>query len=125
MMNSDSSAKDPPEESANPDRDQTLHEFENLVSDLVQPSYFFRLFVSGTSSRSATAIENLRRICDQYLPGRYELEVIDIYQQPAEAKAAQVVAVPTLIKELPLPPQRFVGDLSDTERLVIGLRVRQ
>ena len=86
------------------DAEQTLKEFEKLVADLAQPNYLFRLYVSGTSSRSATAITNVRRICDQYLPERYELEVIDVYQQPAITKTAQILAVPTLIKELPFPP---------------------
>jgi circadian clock protein KaiB len=106
------------------DVEQTLKEFEKLVAELAQPRYLFRLFVSGSSSRSATAIANVRRICDQYLPERYELEVIDVYQQPSMTKTAQVVAVPTLIKELPFPPQRFVGDMSNTERIVVGLNLR-
>jgi len=104
--------------------DQTLKAFEKLVADLAQPNYLFRLYVSGTSSRSALAIANVRRICEQHLPGHYELEVIDVYQQPQETKTAQIIAVPTLIKELPLPPQRFVGDMSNTERIVIGLNLR-
>lgn len=104
--------------------EQTLAEFEKLVADLAQPTYLFRLYVSGTSPRSARAIANVRRICDQYLPGHYELEVIDVYQQPAATKSAQIIAVPTLIKELPFPPQRFVGDMSNTERIVVGLNLR-
>lgn len=104
--------------------DQTLNEFERLVAELVQPVYLFRLYVSGTSSRSALAIANIRKILDQYLPGHYDLEVIDVYQQPGATKTAQVIAVPTLIKEMPLPPQRFVGDMSNTERIVIGLNLR-
>jgi circadian clock protein KaiB len=105
--------------------DRTLKDFEKLVADLAQPTYLFRLYVSGTSSRTSVAIANIRRIGDQYLPGHYELEVIDIYQQPAATKTAQVVAVPTLIKELPFPPQRFVGDMSNTERIVIGLNLKR
>jgi circadian clock protein KaiB len=105
--------------------DQTLQQFEELVADLAQPKYLFRLYVSGSSPRSALAITNVRRICDQYLSGQYELEVIDVYQQPAETKTAQVIAVPTLIKEVPLPAKRFVGDMSDTERLVIALSLRR
>jgi circadian clock protein KaiB len=104
--------------------DQTLQEFEKLVSELAKPSYVFRLYVSGTTSRSTIAIANVRRICEQYLPGHYELEVIDVYQQPGATKEAQIVAVPTLIKELPFPPQRFVGDMSNTERIVVGLSLR-
>jgi len=105
--------------------DRTLQEFEKLVADLAQPRYLFRLYVSGNSPRSALAITNVRSICDQYLPGHYELEVIDVYQQPAETKTAQVIAVPTLIKEVPLPAKRFVGDMSDSERIVIGLNLRR
>jgi circadian clock protein KaiB len=116
---------DGPEQVHDAGVDQTLKEFEKLVADLAQPNYLFRLYVSGTSSRSSMAIENVRRIGDQYLPGHYELEVIDVYQQPAATKTAQVIAVPTLIKELPFPPQRFVGDMSNTERIVIGLNLRR
>lgn len=105
--------------------EQTLQEFEKLVAELAEPNYVFRLYVSGTTSRSTAAIANVRRICEQYLHGHYELEVVDVYQQPAATKQAQIVAVPTLIKELPFPPQRFVGDMSNTERIVIGLSLRR
>jgi circadian clock protein KaiB len=115
---------DPPDDREQALDTRTLKEFERLVADLAQPIYLFRLYVSGTSPRSAIAITNVRRICDQYLPGRYELEVIDVYQQPSATKTAQVVVVPTLIKELPFPPQRFVGDMSNTERIVVGLRLK-
>ena len=101
-----------------------LREFETLVSALAQPTYLFRLYVSGNSPRSAAAIHNIRTICEEYLPGHFELEVIDIYQQHAQIREAQIIAVPTLIKELPLPPQRFVGDMSDTEKIVIGLKLK-
>jgi circadian clock protein KaiB len=100
-----------------------LQAFEKLVVDLAKPNYLFRLYVAGHSSRAIAAIENVRRICEHHLSGRYELEVIDIYQQPAATKAAQVIAVPTLIKELPFPPQRFVGDMSKSERIVVGLNL--
>ena len=102
----------------------TLEEFESLVAELANPSYVFRLFVSGATPRSTAAIANVRRICEQYLPGQYELEVVDIYQQPEETRKAQVVAVPTLIKALPFPPQRFVGDMSDSGRIVVGLKLK-
>ena len=103
---------------------KTLQEFEKLVADLAEPNYLFRLYVSGSSPRSAMAITNVRKICDHYLSGHYDLEVIDIYQQLAATREAQIVAVPTLIKELPFPPQRFVGDMSNTEKIVIGLKLR-
>jgi circadian clock protein KaiB len=102
-----------------------LKEFERLVSALAPPTYHFRLYVSGNTPRSVAAVTNVRHICEQYLANHYELEVIDVYQQPKETKAADVVVVPTLIKELPLPVQRFVGDMSKTEKIVVGLRLRR
>ena len=71
--------------------------------------------------RSMQAIKNLQAICDEYLDGRYELDVIDIYQQPVLAKGEQIVAAPTLIRKLPLPIRRLVGDMSERERVLIGL----
>ncbi len=120
-MEDDSNASD---QKHDEEAQKTLAEFEKLVSELAIPNYLFRLYVSGTSSRSATAIANIRLICEQYLAGHYELEVIDVYQQPQATKSAQVIVVPTLIKELPLPAQRFVGDMSKTEKIVVGLRLR-
>lgn len=112
-----------PETHAEPESNSTLEEFERLVSALAMPTYHFRLYVSGNTPRSAAAVTNVRRICDQYLANHYELEVIDVYQQPKQTKAADVVVVPTLIKELPLPVQRFVGDMSKAEKIVVGLRL--
>lgn len=88
-------------------------------------SYVLRLFVSGMTPRSARAIENVRAVCEQYLQGRYDLEVIDIYQQPALAQREQIIAAPTLIKKLPLPLRQVIGDMSSTERLLIGLDLRR
>ncbi|MFN8630448.1 MAG: circadian clock KaiB family protein [Chloroflexota bacterium] len=83
--------------------------------------YALRLFVAGTSGQSARAIVNARRFCERYLPGRHSLEVVDIYQQPALARDEQILAVPTLIRTLPPPSRRLVGDLSDTMRVLQGL----
>lgn len=83
--------------------------------------YVLRLFVTGATPRSAKAIANIRRICEEHLQGRYELEVVDIYQQPELAEGAQLLAAPTLIKELPEPLRRFVGDMSETEKILVGL----
>ena len=80
-----------------------------------------RLFVTGSTIRSRRAIENLRRICAAELAGKVELEVVDIYQQPELAERHQIIAAPTLIKLLPLPVRRIIGDLSDTERVLRGL----
>jgi circadian clock protein KaiB len=66
-------------------------------------------------------VENLRALCDKYLPGQFDLEIIDIYQQPAMAKEGQIIAAPTLIKSMPLPLRRLVGDFSDKERVILGL----
>jgi circadian clock protein KaiB len=85
--------------------------------------YVLRLYVTGMTPRSARAVENLRAICDEYLNGRYDLEVIDIYQQPGLAKGEQIIAAPTLIKKLPLPMQRIIGDMSDRERVLFGLQL--
>jgi circadian clock protein KaiB len=88
-------------------------------------SFVFRLYVAGTSERSTRAIQNAKQICEKYLPGRYELEVIDIFQQTSRAREDQVVAVPTLIKKLPVPLKRFIGDLSNRDVVLVGLDVKR
>jgi circadian clock protein KaiB len=87
--------------------------------------YVLRLYVTGMTPRSTRAVENVRTICEEHLQGRYDLEVIDIYQQPALAKGEQIIAAPTLIKRLPLPLRRVIGDLSSTERVLVGLDLRR
>lgn len=82
-----------------------------------------RLYVTGGAPRSAWAVHNVSKLCEQHLLGRYDLEVIDIYQQPWRARDAQLIAAPTLIKELPLPPRRFIGEMSDHVRLLAGMGV--
>lgn len=84
-------------------------------------NYVLRLYVSGVTPRSVTAIENIRAICERHLQGRYDLQVIDIYQQPELARSAQIIAAPTLIKQLPVPLRKLLGDLSETERVLVGL----
>ena len=86
--------------------------------------YVLRLYVTGMTPRSRRAIENVRRICEEHLPGQYDLEVIDIYQQPTLAKGEQIIAAPTLIKKLPLPLRRVIGDMSSTDRVLLGLDLR-
>ncbi len=83
--------------------------------------YVLRLYVTGTTFRSARAIETIRSLCDDYLAGHYELRVVDIYQEPAAARAEQIIAAPTLIKSEPLPARRLTGDLSDREKILVGL----
>jgi circadian clock protein KaiB len=86
--------------------------------------YVLRLYVTGMTPRSTRAVENVRTICETHLHGRYDLEVIDIYQQPTLAKGEQIIAAPTLVKKLPLPLRRVIGDLSSTERVLVGLDLR-
>jgi circadian clock protein KaiB len=96
-------------------------ELEQIVENLKQGTYLLRLYVTGMTPRSLRAIENIKIICQEHLEGRYELEIIDIYQQPELAKDRQIIAAPTLIKELPPPLRRFIGDLSDKEKILIRL----
>jgi circadian clock protein KaiB len=85
--------------------------------------YRLRLFVTGTTPRSARAIRNIRAICEQHLPGRYDLEVIDIYQHPEHVRAEQIIVTPTLVKQLPHPVRKLIGDLSDTARVLAALDI--
>lgn len=85
--------------------------------------YRLRLFVTGTTPNSARAILNIRKICEKKLRGHYDLEVVDIYQHPEQAKPDQIVVVPTLVKKLPLPVRRLIGDLSNQERVLAGLNL--
>ena len=103
-----------------------LDKFEEALETFKKDEkYVLRLFVAGINPKSKMAIENLQKVCDEELEGKCELEIIDIYQQPIYAKEGKIVAAPTLIKELPLPIRRFVGDLSDKEKLLIGLDLRK
>ena len=86
--------------------------------------YVLRLYVTGMTPRSTRAVENVRAICEEHLQGRYDLEVIDIYQQPTLAMREQIVAAPTLVRKLPLPLRRIIGDLSGNERVLLGLDIR-
>ena len=85
--------------------------------------YILQLFVTGILPNSARAIMNINAICEKYLKGRYELEIIDIYQQPSLALTEDVIAIPVLIKKFPLPEERLIGDLSNTERVLKGLQL--
>jgi circadian clock protein KaiB len=85
--------------------------------------FVLQLYVTGSTTQSLRALANLKAICEEHLAGRYDLEVIDIYQEPDRARDAQIFAVPTLVKRLPEPLRRFIGDLSDRERVLAGLNV--
>jgi len=105
-------------------RKTTAGVLEDVADRKGAERYVLRLYVTGMTPRSVRAIENVRAICDEHLEGRYELEVIDIYQQPVLARGEQIVAAPTLIKQLPAPLRRIIGDLSNKERVLIGLDLR-
>ena len=94
-------------------------------STLKRAKYIFRLYVTGSSTRSLKAIHNLKNLCEQYLPNAYDLEVIDIYKNPDAARKEQIVAAPTLVKQLPRPLRKFVGDLSNTQKILIGLDIHE
>lgn len=106
-------------------REDKLEAFEKAAKDLSENKYVLRLFVTGTTPKSTKAIANIKEICEAHLKGRYELQVIDLYQYPKLAKGEQIVAVPTLEKKLPLPIRRLVGELSDTEKVLFGLDIKQ
>jgi len=106
-----------------PPQDSTA-EFERLLKKASgEGRYVLRLYVTGTSVRSTQAIANIHSLCEEYLPGRYDLQVIDIYQQPGEAMEDQIIAAPTLVKSEPSPPKKLIGDLSDRDRVIVGLNL--
>ena len=98
------------EDSAGPDTDPTR--------------YQLRLYVAGQTAKSLAAMANLKRVCEEHLAGRYEIEVIDLIKQPKLAAGDQILAIPTLVRRLPAPLKRIIGDLSNTEKVLVGLDIR-
>jgi circadian clock protein KaiB len=98
--------------------------FEQAVKDAEEKKYLLRLYVAGATPKSTQAIMNIKKICEEHLKDRYELEVIDIYQQPTLAKGEQIIAAPTLVKKLPPPLRRFIGSMADMERILVGLDLK-
>ncbi len=88
-----------------------------------EPTFLLKLFITGASPNSARAIENLKNICEQYLNSNYELEIIDVYQQPLRAKEEQIIALPMLLKLSPVPVRKLIGDMSNTEKVLKGLGI--
>ena len=104
----------------------TTRAFEKLVAETpFEEHYVLRLYVTGMTARSTEAFASIKAICEERLQGRYELEVIDIYQHPQLAIDEQIIAVPTLVKKLPAPLRRLVGDLSNEDRVLLGLDLRR
>ena len=104
--------------------DSTTAKFERAAARKSNTKYVLRLYVTGMTPNSTRAIENLRAICEEYLPHRYDLEIIDIYQHPVLMQGEQIIAAPTLIKKLPEPMRHLVGDMSDRERVLLGLDLK-
>jgi circadian clock protein KaiB len=100
-------------------------DFDRAIAKLEKDKYILRLYITGSTTRSVMAITNLKKICEEYLEGRYELEVIDLYQKPSLAIGDQIIAAPTLIKKLPLPFRRIIGDMSNKEKVLLGLDLRE
>ena len=86
--------------------------------------YELRLYVAGQTPKSVAAFANLKRICEEHLRGRYSIEIVDLMEHPQLARGEQIVAIPTLVRKLPAPIRKIVGDLSNTERTLVGLQVR-
>ncbi len=103
---------------------QALAKAEAAVEERRTTKYLLRLYITGTTPRSLQAIANVKSICEEHLKGRYELEVIDLYQQPVLAQGEQIIAAPTLIKKLPEPLRRIIGDMSNTEKILVGLELK-
>ena len=95
--------------------------FQRVSESSEQERYVLRLYVTGATAKSIRAIANIKQICEEHLEGRYSLEVVDIYQRPMLAKTEQIIAAPTLVKLLPAPLRRLIGDLANTEHVLMGL----
>ena len=104
----------------------TTEAFEEALKGnaLKRAKYILRLYVTGSSARSLRAVQNLKKLCEEHLPD-YDLEVIDIYENPTAAREEQIIAAPTLVKKLPRPLRKFVGDLSNTQKILVGLDIYQ
>lgn len=104
--------------SSDPDASTSTPSEDDEIFDL-------RLYVAGHSPRSVRALENLRKVCDEHLAGRYRVEVIDLLVNPSLARGDEILAVPTLVRKLPEPIRKIIGDLSDTDKVLVGLQVRR
>jgi circadian clock protein KaiB len=99
-------------------------EIKRSDSQSLQSKYVLRLYVNGSTLKSTVAVKNIKQICEQHLDGKYDLEIIDIFQHANLARDEQIVAVPTLIKRLPRPLRRLIGDLSDQDKVLFGLDLK-
>ena len=104
---------------------QSTRAEKNSSKALCEEVWELRLYVAGQTAKSVTAFANLKRICAEHIRGKYEIEVIDLLINPTLAKGDQILAIPTLVRKLPVPIRKILGDLSDTERVLVGLDLRQ
>ena len=101
--------------------DSTVETFERLLLERGRERYVLKLYITGMTPRSTEAVSLLKRLCDELLRGRYDLEVVDLFQNPARARDDLIIAAPTLVRESPLPERRMIGNLSDRLRVLHGL----
>lgn len=106
------------------ENDAELATMESALAAVGDCQYVLRLYLTGSTRRSVQAVEAIKALCEHHLKGRYDLEVVDLYQDPDRAKNAQIIAAPTLVKELPLPLRRLVGDLTDPNRVLLALNLK-
>ena len=105
--------------------ERSSHTGEPVSEDDGEPGqYHLRLYVAGQTQKSMAALVNLKRVCEQHLAGRYDIEVIDLLKNPQLAAGDQILAIPTLVRRLPAPLKRIIGDLSNTEKVLVGLDIR-
>lgn len=104
---------------------KAVEKFDISVKKFKNETYLLRLYVTGMTPQSVLAINNLKEICEEHLKGRYSLEIIDLYKNPKLAAGEQIIAAPTLIKKLPLPLRRIIGDMSNTNRVLVGLDLKE
>ena len=97
---------------------------QQTLDDSNGDRWALRLYVAGQTAKSITAFENLKRVCEEHLAGKYDIEVIDLLQNPQLARGDQIIATPTVVRKLPEPMRKIIGDLSNTERVLVGLQLR-
>lgn len=107
-----------------PDQPETLDELSASGAALDPNRWELRLYVAGKTAKSVAALENLKKICEEHLQGKYQIEVVDLLEHPQLAKGDQIVAIPTLVRKLPQPIRKVVGDLSNSDRALVGLQLR-
>lgn len=105
-------------------RSSTNRNLEKAAKESRSAEYILKLYVAGVAPRSSAAIRSVTEICEEYLKDRYSLEIIDIYKQPSLAKREQIIAAPTLIRELPSPPRKLIGDMANKEKVLVGLDLK-